>query len=187
MCQGSCRLDRNFENRGAKRDDTMQKGYSAEFKESVVKRMMPPNPLSVPQLVKETGVSDVTLYKWRKDYRNRGIAVPGDSKNSTHWSAEDKLAVVIETAAMNEAQLSEYCRNKGLYAEQIEQWKAAALSGYQRSEQMDQEKARSRQDDKKKISKLESELRRKEKALAETAALLVLSKKCEAIWGDEEK
>jgi len=87
---------------------------------------------------------------------------------------------------MNEVQLSEYCRSKGLYAEQIEQWKTAALSGYQRSEQLDNEKARSRQDDKKKISKLESELRRKDKALAETAALLVLSNKCEALWGDEE-
>ena len=59
----------------------MQKRYSEEFKESVVKRMMPPNPVSVSQLVKETGVSDVTLYKWRKDYRNRGIAVPADSRN----------------------------------------------------------------------------------------------------------
>ena len=148
---------------------------------------MPPNPLSVSQLANETGVSDVTLYKWRKDCRNRGIAVPGDNKNPAHWSAEDKLAVVIETAAMNEVQLSEYCRRKGLYAEQIAQWKAAALLGYQRSEQVDKEKARSRQDDKKKINQLESALRRKDKALAETAALLVLSKKCEAIWGDEEK
>ena len=164
----------------------MQRRYSEEFKDSVVKRMMPPNPVSVSQLVKETGVSDVTLYKWRKDYRDRGIAVPGDSTNPAHWSAEDKLAVVIETAAMNEAQLSEYCRSKGLYAEQIEQWKTAALSGYQHSEQVEKEKTRSRQDDKKKIRKLESELRRKEKALAETAALLVLAKKCEAIWGEEE-
>jgi transposase-like protein len=164
----------------------MQKRYSEEFRESVVKQMMAPNPVSVSQLVKETGVSDVTLYKWRKDYRNRGLAVPADNSKSEHWSAEDKLAVVIETAALNEVQLSEYCRNKGLYVEQIEQWKTAALSGYQYHDQVTKEKARSRQEDKKQIRKLESELRRKEKALAETAALLVLAKKCEAIWGDEE-
>ena len=164
----------------------MGKRYSEEFKESVVKRMMPPNPVSVSQLVKETGVSDVTLYKWRKMYRNRGMAVPADNSNPENWSGEDKLAVVIETAALNEAQLSEYCRSKGLYVEQIEQWKTAALSGYQHSEQVEKEKARSRQDDKKQIRQLEKELRRKEKALAETAALLVLAKKCEAIWGDEE-
>jgi len=112
--------------------------------------------------------------------------VAADSSKPENWSSEDKLAVVIETAAMNEVQLSEYCRIKGLYAEQVDQWKAAALSGYQRNEQTEREKARSRQDDKKKIRELESALRRKEKALAETAALLVLSKKCEAIWGDEE-
>jgi transposase-like protein len=165
----------------------MQKRYTEEFKESVVKRMMSPNPVTVSQLVRETGVSDVTLYKWRKDYRARGVAVPADNSKPENWSSEDKLAVVIETAALNEVQLSEYCRRKGLYAEQVEQWKAAALSGYQHNEQGKKEKARNRQDDKKKIRELESALRRKEKALAETAALLVLSKKCEAIWGDEEK
>lgn len=164
----------------------MHKSYSQEFKESVVKRMMPPNAVTVSQLVKETGVSDVTLYKWRKDYRNRGIAVPADSSNPESWSAGDKLAVVIETAALNETELGEYCRRKGLYPEQIEQWKASALSGYQHRDQVERDKTRTRQEDKKKIKRLESELRRKEKALAETAALLVLSKKCEAIWGDGE-
>ena len=149
--------------------------------------MMPPNPVSVPQLCKETGVSDVTLYKWRKDYRNRGIAVPGDNSKADDWTAGDKLAVVIETAGLNGAQLSEYCRSKGLYPEQIDQWTAAALSGYQRHAQAEKEKNRYRQEDRKQIKRLESELRRKEKALAETAALLVLSKKCEAIWGVSEE
>ncbi|WP_375541118.1 transposase [Nitrosomonas sp.] len=51
---------------------------------------MPPNPVSVSQLCKETGVSDVTLYKWRKDYKNRGIAVPGDHSKLENWAAEDK-------------------------------------------------------------------------------------------------
>lgn len=165
----------------------MQKSYSKEFKDSVIKRMMPPNPVSVPQLCKETGVSDVTLYKWRKDYRNRGIAVPGDNSKPDNWTAEDKLGVVIETVGLNGAQLSEYCRSKGLYPEQIDQWKTAALSGYQHSVQIEKAKNRSRQEDRKQIKRLESELMRKEKALAETAALLVLSKKCEAIWGVSEE
>jgi len=71
---------------------------------------MPPNAVSVPQLVKETGVADVTLYKWRKEYRDQGIAVPADSRNPENWSAEDKLAVVVETMPLNAAELSEYCR-----------------------------------------------------------------------------
>lgn len=165
----------------------MQKSYSKEFKDSVIKRMMPPNPVSVPQLCKETGVSDVTLYKWRKEYRNGGITVPRDHSKPENWTAEDKLAVVIETSGLNSAKLSEYCRTKGLYLEQVQQWKTAALSGYQHNAQVEKEKSRCRQEDKKQIKRLESELRRKEKALAETAALLVLSKKCEAIWGVSEE
>lgn len=165
----------------------MQHKYSEEFKESVIKKMMPPNPVPVSQLVKETGVSDVTLYKWRKAYRDRGIAVPANRNNPNQWAAEDKLAVVIETATLNEIQLSEYCRSKGLYPEQIHEWKASALSGYESSRQSRKTKVLDHQQDKKKIKFLESELRRKEKALAETAALLVLTKKCEAIWGEPEE
>jgi len=73
----------------------MQHKYSTEFKESIIKKMMPPNPISVPQLVKETGVADVTLYKCRKDYRNQGIAVPANQNKPDQWTAEDKLAVVM--------------------------------------------------------------------------------------------
>ena len=165
----------------------MQKSHSEEFKESVIKKMMSPNPVPVSQLSKETGVSDVSLYKWRKEYRNRGVTMPGEYRKPDDWTAEDKLVVVTETASFNAAQLSEYCRHKGLYPEQVDQWKAAALSGYQHRDQDKQENIRQHQEDKKKIKRLESELRRKEKALAETAALLVLSKKCGAIWGVNEE
>ena len=113
--------------------------------------------------------------------------MPSNKKRSEDWTAEDKLAVVIETASLNEIQLSEYCRHKGLYKEQIEQWKIDALSGYKNSTQMKKTQSLTRREDKQKIHKLERELNRKEKALAETAALLVLSKKWEAIWGETEE
>ena len=164
----------------------MQKRYSEKFKESTIKKMMPPAPVSVPQLCRETGISDVTLYKWRKEYRNKGVAVPTYKSKSEDWTAEDKLAVIIETAPFNEVQLSEYCRGKGLFKKQVDQWKTEALSGYRKSAQTKKQQSRYRLEDKKKIQQLERELKRKEKALAETAALLVLSKKCEAIWGVDE-
>jgi transposase-like protein len=161
--------------------------YSEEFKEAVIKKMMPPHPVSVSQLSRDTGVSDVTLYKWRKEYRNKGVSVPANRKKSEDWTAEDKLAVVIETASLNEIELSEYCRKKGLYKEQIDQWKIAALSGYKNSSQRKKTEVQHRRKDKQKIKDLERELNRKEKALAETAALLVLSKKWEAILGENEE
>lgn len=160
--------------------------YSIEFKEATVKKMMPPNAVSVSKVSRETGVSDVTLYKWRSDYRNKGVAVPGDDSNPDKWGAQDKLAVVIETAALNETELSEYCRKQGLYPEQVQRWREAAMTGYKRDEQLQQQQTNSRKEDKRKIKRLEAELRRKDKALAETAALLVLSKKSRAIWGEPE-
>ncbi len=148
---------------------------------------MPPNSVAVSKIAQDTGVSDVTLYKWRNTFRNRGLAVPGDKQAPENWTAADKLAVVIETASMNEAQLGEYCRSKGLYPEQIAQWKDSAISGYQHSREVEKDKARGRREDKTKIKRLESELRRKDKALAETAALWVLSKKLQAIWEESEE
>ena len=132
--------------------------YPEEFKESMIQKMMPPNAISVPQLVKETGVSDVTLYKWRKEYNDKGIAVPADNSNPENWSAGDKLAVIVETMSLNKAELSEYCRSKGLYAEQIEQWKQAALTGFQTNSQLNKHNSREHKKDQKKIKRLESEL-----------------------------
>ena len=160
--------------------------YSVEFKAATVKKMMPPNAMPIREVKRATGVTDVTLYKWRNEYRNKGVAVPGDDIKPDNWTGQDKLAVVIETAALNESELSEYCRKQGLYPEQVQRWKEAALKGYESDEKIQQQQLSSRKEDKRKIKKLKSELRRKEKALAETAALLVLRKKAQAIWGDEE-
>lgn len=161
--------------------------YSAEFKEAQVKKMMPPNAVPVPQLSKELGVSSTSLYNWKNSYQNKGIAVPATTKQPNKWSAEDKFAVVVETISLNEADLGEYCRSKGLYAEQVKQWKQDALSGYQHSHQRAKKTSSDEKKNQRKIKQLEAELRRKDKALAETAALLVLSKKCHAIWGENEE
>jgi len=100
---------------------------------------------------------------------------------SDQWSAEAKLAVVIETAALNESEHSQYCRQKGLYPEQVKELQGQ-LSDVERRKQ-DREQAKK---DKKRIKALERELNRKEKALAETAALLVLRKKLNAFWEEKE-
>jgi len=96
--------------------------YEKEFKEQTVKKMMPPNAASVARLSRDTGVCEATLYNWRNEYRRQGFAVPADPSNPEQWSGENKLAVVVETAALNETELAEYCRGKGLYPEQVERW-----------------------------------------------------------------
>ena len=160
--------------------------YSEEFREQTVCKMMPPNAMSVAQVSRDSGVSEQTLYNWRNRFRNQGKAVPADPSNPEHWSGESKLAVVIETAALNEEELAAYCRRKGLYVEQIALWREAAIAGAETQRPVSAAERRELQQERKKTRKLEKELRRKEKALAETAALLVLQKKARAIWGDGE-
>lgn len=160
--------------------------YTEEFKERVVRKMMPPNAKSVAQVSRDTSVSEQTLYNWRNRFRNEGKVVPADSSIPDNWSGKDKLAVVIETSALNEQELSEYCRSKGLYPEQIKRWKEMAISGNDNPEKLTRAERKEWQQEKVKTRGLEKELRRKEKALAETAALLVLKKKARAIWGEDE-
>ena len=162
------------------------KHYSEERKSAVIAKMVPPQNMSVPKLSEQTGISLQTLYTWRQKAREKGLVVPGDSKNSDQWTSATKFAVVLETASLNEAELGEYCRKKGLYAEQIQLWKMACQKANETTVQLGKtEKAREKSD-KKKIKNLERELRRKDSALAETAALLVLQKKAQAIWGVSE-
>ena len=113
--------------------------------------------------------------------------MPGSGKNAEEWSSEDKFAVVLETAALNASELAEYCRRKGLFPEQIAAWRAACMSANASAAQQTKTQQAQSKEDKKRIRQLEKELQRKEKALAETAALLVLRKKVQAIWGDKEE
>ena len=161
--------------------------YSAEIRERAVQQMMPPLNRKVLDLARETGITTVTLRTWRHQARAEGKVVPGDGKQADQWSSQDKFRVVLESASLNAAELAEYCRRKGLYVEQIKAWREACEQA-NRPPQPSQAR-REREADKaaqQRIKQLERELRRKEAALAETAALLVLRKKAEALWGKEE-
>lgn len=94
--------------------------------------------------------------------------------------------MVLETAALNAAELAEYCRRKGLFAEQIATWRAACMSANASAPPQSRGQQTQSKEDKKRIRQLEKDLQRKEKALAEAAALLILRKKAQAIWGDKE-
>lgn len=158
--------------------------YAQEKKEHALSLMAAPHNKPVADVAQLTGIPEGTLYLWRKQAREQGRAVPGDGQNPEQWSAADKFSVVLEAAPLNKAELGAYCRRKGLLVEQLERWRTevhSVLSGGQ-GRAGEGERAT----DKKRIRDLEKDLRRKEKALAETAALLVLSRKYEALWTDGE-
>ena len=157
-------------------------GYSTERREAVLKKLLPPVSKSVAQLAREEGVSMATLYKWRKEARMEGRLLP-DGSAVEGWSSRDKFAAVVESASMSEAELGEYCRQRGVYPEQIKAWRQACEQANDWDRMQGQRLKALTQADPRRIKALEGQLRRKEKALAEAAALLVSRKNVEAIWG----
>jgi len=159
--------------------------YSTERKQAILNKFLPPHNRSVASVAREEGVAEQTLYNWRKQAREQGQPVPDKKSTPDQWSHETKFAVVVETAALSESEIGEYCRIKGLYPEQIKQWKQQCLQGFQSNEQQAKELKQQTKKDKAEIKSLKKDLRFKEKALAETAALLVLRKKLKAFYGEE--
>ena len=161
------------------------KRYPEERKQAVLAKMLPPHNQTATALAKTEGISVQTLYNWRKQARLKGVPVPGATPSSHNWSADAKLAAVIETSTLSEMELSAYCRKRGLYPEQIRQWKTEMLAGISSGAVQNKELTAERREGQREIKKLKKELRRKDKALAETAALLVLEKKLGALCQNE--
>lgn len=126
---------------------------------------------------REVGVSMATLERWRADALARG------SGGSQRWTAAARLQAVIATAAMDEATRSAWCREQGLYPAELDAWKQDAIAGLGEPRAASAVEARQ---DRRRVKELERELHRKDKALAETAALLVLAKKLRAVFHDDE-
>ena len=162
------------------------KRYPPERKEAVLKKMLPPNHGAIAALAEAEGISEATLYNWRKAARAEGRLLPDGDCTPAGWGAREKFAAVVATASLNAAERSTYCRQHGLYPEQLHQWRGACERANDWDRLQTQRLKESRKADEKRIKELERELRRKEHALAETAALVVLRKKAQAIWGDSE-
>ena len=161
--------------------------YSTTLKQSIVAKMLPPSHKSVSQIQQETGIPEGTLKKWRTEIRKKGFAAPAGEQQSERWSTQDKYLIVVETATLSEIELAGYCRKKGLYVEQVKSWKNNCM---QANGGVAQELALSQKREKikdKELQQVRKELQRKESALAEAAALLILRKKAAAIWGQPEE
>ncbi len=154
--------------------------YSETVKEAMVLKLASPGAPSAGSLAQEVGIHQSTLSRWVRVYGNvskMGGVMKG--RRPQDWTAEDKLNAVLEYEKLDEEQRGKYLREKGIHSVHIEGWKRQILEGLKGS--------CSKKDPRdSKIRELERELRRKDKALAETAALLVLKKKAQAIWGDRE-
>src|SRR3954453_19619261 len=145
--------------RGAGRRSEL--AYSTERRRAVLKKLEPPNAVPLRQLAKDEGISEATLHTWRREARSKGRLLPDADAGPEGWTSRDKFAAVIETAAMNEAGLATYCRQRGLYAEQIQVWRAACEQANDWERASTQRLGQATREEKKRIKALERDLARK--------------------------
>lgn len=177
--------------------------YTQKFKQAMVKKMLSPGGPTAEALSKKSGVSQPTLSRWKRD---AGIVVEM-SKNKTKErrpkdrTPEEKFQLVLESSGLKDEELGEFLRKNGVHEAQLQQWKSEALDGLSASvspkpkkraaspeakeiRELKNQLRRTERDYKDKLKRKDKEIVRKDKALAETAALIVLKKKAEALWGD---
>lgn len=165
----------------------MRRQYTEEKKQAVLKKLLPPYNKSIMQLSREEGISPSSIHQWRKIYAKVGTMQESHSTKTPKLSPAECLQILMETASLTELELGEYCRKKGIYTEDIQAWKEnfiQIISSHKHAENEDKKQVKK---DKDRIKYLEKELHRKDKALAEAAALLVLRKKLQALYGEGEE
>lgn len=173
--------------------------YSDAMKARMIRRMTGPGAVTATALAEESGIPQPTLSRWlrsagtvkpvTKSRRNAPKTASVPPKRTQDWTPQEKMQAVLDAAGLSDEELGAFLRRRGLHREVLEQWRTQALEaatsalteGTSR-----RKRSRGPSPEQQKIRELERELRRKDKALAETTALLVLKKKFQALFGDEE-
>lgn len=154
--------------------------YTKAFRAKMVQRLLGPNAVTVSELSRRTGVPRSSLELWKRIAMGRGSWNDKRKKKTTSeprrpedWTAQERMRVVIESEGLGPAELGEFLRREGVHEATLAQWKQAATEALSPS---------NRDAKAQRIAELEKQLARKDKALAETAALLLLQKKVQALW-----
>jgi transposase-like protein len=152
--------------------------YAQSTKDKAVARLLPPESTAVEVVAQEFGISADTLRRWQGEALSR----PAGPRA---WAAAARLEAVLTTASMDDSNRNAWCRSHGVYPQELAQWRQTALQALADPQDARATPQQTRADQKR-IKELERNVRRKDKALAETTALLVLSKKLEAIFHEGE-
>jgi transposase-like protein len=157
--------------------------YSLAFKQKAVRRILPPNDESVRSVSRDVGVTENSLYQWLKKAKDGTLGKDGDVSPSSR-GAKEKLKLLLEGKVIPEEHQGEWLRKNGLHSEHLHQYEQEIRDIVEDKSDKQKEETRRLKNENKELKK---ELHRKEKALAEMAALLTLKKKANAIWGDSEE
>ena len=169
----------------------MQTKYSKEFKiEAVKKVLLRDREVSIASVARSIGITKTTLYAWVKVMANADLKESPTSggeiqKSPYSWTSAEKFEAIINASKLSSEDLGEYCRKKGIFPHHLDAWKTEFIAYQDKSKAIiNGNEGRQLRNE---VKRLSSELRRKEKALAETAALLVLKKKAHCLWGSSEE
>jgi len=156
--------------------------YSEELRAKVTERALGGGSTQ-DALAEEFGVSRSTVQNWMRQYRASG-ATPliRKDKRPQSWTREERLEALLATHGLAEEELGSWCRQRGIHTHHLAQWRRELVEGSSEKVAGASETRALRQENR----ALKKELRRKDKALAETTALLVLKKKAASIWGEVE-
>lgn len=158
--------------------------YSNEFKEQALTKSYERGQRTLKEVADELNLSLGTLKGWLKESgKTDGIVLP-QSIPAAQWTAAQRLTALCESYSLKEQALHAWCREKGLYEHQLQLWaNEFGQIGRHQAHPLETALRQAKQ----KGDQLERELRRKDKALAEAAALLILQKKFQALWEVEGK
>jgi len=166
--------------------------YSEKFREKMVQKMMGPGSMTANALSKEVDVHQSTLCRWIREAKVGGMSKAKDDlgrsrgRRRKRWTPEEKVRVVMEAGALRAEDLGAFLRREGLHEADLERLRdevrQAAMDGLRGKRQR-----KGLSPEQKRVRQLEKELRRKDMALAEAAALLVLRGKVRAFLSAEEE
>lgn len=158
--------------------------YSEDVKQQILQKVINRSEgVTVTEIADSFGVSLTTVNRWRNQMSKAKVSKPSSGERPPeNWSASEKFEALMQSQGLNETQLSAFCRNKGIFIHHLEQWKADFIQSAGAEKESPVKVRQLTQQN----QKLTREMKRKEKALAEAAALLVLQKKVQDIWNDDE-
>ena len=171
----------------------MKRYFTKSFKiQAVEKALSKPDNITIEEIAKSLGISSSSLNRWKLQAKRHELEIilPSEvnkmnkDKRPQDWSLEERLNMIISCGALSEEKLNEYCREQGIYPHHITQWKLDFSRGNELTSKADsRHELKTLKHENKALKK---ELNRKDRALAETAALLVLQKKVHEIWANDE-
>jgi len=158
--------------------------YTKKFKENALKKILPPENRSIIEVAEDLNIAQQTLRNWKQKLDNKRNSILSRSVSPVRLGIAERYSLLIESFKIKKKDKGKWLRENGLHSDHLKLWEKEF------KEQLTEQEKKLKSENKELKAakkKLEKELLKKDKALAEMAALITLKKKAEAIWGDGEE